>query len=61
MDLSWSLFEKKEDELSDVSVGTGIFGYSGKKLEPLQFSNGKTQEDVVKEIISLIHKKSSDI
>ncbi len=26
----------------------------GKKLEPLKFSNGKTQEDIVKEIIDLI-------
>lgn len=56
MDLSWSLFEKKEDESSDVEVGTGIFGYSGKKLEPLKFSNGKTQEDVVNEVLDKIKK-----
>ncbi|MFA4960473.1 MAG: helicase C-terminal domain-containing protein [Candidatus Pacearchaeota archaeon] len=43
----WSLYKKKEndDELS---------GNSDSKLEPLKFSNGKTQEDVVKEILDLI-------
>ncbi len=44
----WSLFKKKE--------GEGIFDYSGDKLEPLIFSNGKTQADIVKEILDLIKK-----
>ncbi len=30
------------------------FNINGEKIEPLKFSNGKTQEDVVKEIINLI-------
>ncbi len=48
----WSLFRKKEDDSL-----TGIFDYdesSAEKLEPLKFSNGKTQEDVVKEILNAI-------
>src|SRR3989338_10521721 len=28
----------------------------GKRLEPLKFSNGKTQEDVVKEVVELINR-----
>ena len=29
---------------------------SGKSLEPLKFSNGKTQEDIVKEVIDEIKR-----
>jgi len=49
----WSLFKNKKDD----SEG-GIFDYStsGECLTPLKFSNGKTQEDVVKEILSEIEK-----
>ncbi len=43
----WSLFRKKE--------GEGIFDFSGEKLEPLKFSNGKTQEDIVKEILQTVN------
>jgi len=42
----WSLFNKKSDEFLE--------GFSGEKLEPLKFSNGKTQEDIVKEILKSI-------
>ncbi|MFH1711587.1 MAG: helicase C-terminal domain-containing protein [Nanoarchaeota archaeon] len=42
----WSLFNKKGDEF--------LGGFSGEKLEPLKFSNGKTQEDIVKEILKAI-------
>jgi len=44
----WSLFKKKE--------GEGVFDYSGEELPPLRFSNGKTQADVVAEILDLIEK-----
>jgi len=44
----WSLYRKKE--------GEGIFDYSGEKLEPLKFSNGKTQADIVQEILDSINQ-----
>lgn len=47
----WSLYRRKEDE---ESIGAGIFNYSGEKLEPLKFSNGKTQADIVQEILDSI-------
>jgi len=47
----WSLYKRKED---DEGVGAGLFNYSGEKLEPLKFSNGKTQADVVKETLDAI-------
>jgi len=49
----WSLFKRKE---SEESLGGGLFDYSGEALEPLKFSNGKTQEDIVKEILDAIEK-----
>ncbi len=47
----WSLFQRKE---SENSIGDGLFDYSGEKLEPIKFSNGKTQADVVAEILKSI-------
>jgi Rad3-related DNA helicase len=47
----WSLFKKKE-----VNGGLDAFDISGEKLEPLKFSNGKSQADVVKEILEEIGK-----
>jgi len=44
----WSLYKKTGDE--------GIFDFNGEELKPLKFSNGKTQEDVVKEILNAIEK-----
>jgi Rad3-related DNA helicase len=44
----WSLHEKKG--------GTESVEEQGKKLEPLKFSNGKSQEDVVKEILKAIEE-----
>lgn len=49
----WSLFKRKEDE---SGIGSGLFNYTGEKLEPLVFSNGKTQEDVVKEVLAEVNK-----
>jgi len=51
--MTWSLYEKEENEDSE---GAGLFDYTGKELGPLKFSNGKTQEDVVKEVLSEIEK-----
>lgn len=47
----WSLYKRKE---SEESLGEGLFNYTGDKLDPLVFSNGKTQADVVKEILEHI-------
>lgn len=49
----WSLYEKNEE---DSGLGANLFNYSARKLEPLKFSNGKTQEDVVNEILESINK-----
>ncbi|MCK5449350.1 DEAD/DEAH box helicase family protein [Candidatus Pacearchaeota archaeon] len=46
----WSLYKRKEDS----GEGANLFNYSGEKLEPLKFSNGKTQADVVKEVVDSI-------
>ncbi len=48
----WSLYKRKE---SEESLGEGIFNYTGEKLDPLKFSNGKSQADVVKEVLDLIN------
>ena len=47
----WSLYKKTENNSCD---GANIFESAGEKLEPLMFSNGKTQADVVKEILEAI-------
>jgi len=47
----WSLYERKEE---DSEEGAGLFNYSGEKLEPLKFSNGKTQADIVDEVLDTI-------
>ena len=62
----WSLFKRKECEDGEEGVSNsgvaGIFDYSsltekdGHKLEPLKFTNGKTQADVVKEVLDAIEK-----
>lgn len=48
----WSLYKKVE---SENSKGAGLFDYTGEKLDPLKFSNGKTQADVVKETLDAIN------
>lgn len=45
----WSLYEKAEN-----CDSINPFDSDGKKLEPLNFSNGKTQADVVREILDAI-------
>lgn len=54
----WSLYKKnnKDNDPDDQN----IFSFSGDKLEPLRFSNGKTQEDVVKEILEA-HKQGENL
>lgn len=47
----WSLYRRKEGE---EELGEGLFNFTGEKLEPLKFSNGKNQADVVKEILEQI-------
>ncbi len=46
---SWSLYERTSSEDSSA-----IFNTEGKLLDPLNFSNGKTQEDVVNETMQAI-------
>ena len=57
--MMWSLFKRKECE---EDIGEGLFKYSkspdadknAQELEPMRFSNNKTQSDVVKEILDEI-------
>lgn len=44
----WSLYNKKGDE--------GVFDFAGDELQPLRFSNGKTQADVVSEVLKAIEQ-----
>ena len=46
IDDGWSLYESFQKQ--EVTCG--------KKLEPLRFSNGKTQKDIVNEVVGLIKK-----
>ena len=55
--MAWSLYRKKEDE----NLVGGIFDYASESLDgdvlsPLRFSNNKTQEDVVAEVLDAIEK-----
>jgi len=45
----WSLYKKIENPDS-----VNPFDSDGEELKPLKFSNGKTQADVVKEILETI-------
>ena len=47
----WSLYNKTED-----SESINPFDTDSEKLEPLKFSNGKTQADIVKEILDTINE-----
>lgn len=49
----WSLYRRKE---SEEELGEGLFNFTGDKLDPLTFSNGKTQADVVREVLEQIQK-----
>tara|TARA_Y100000310_G_C20685645_1_gene818760 strand:- start:298 stop:2340 length:2043 start_codon:yes stop_codon:yes gene_type:complete len=50
-------FLKEEKEVEDIfSRDYWSLLENGKQIEPLKFSNGKTQEDLVKEIASLIEQ-----
>jgi Rad3-related DNA helicase len=49
----WSLYKRTDD--SEDNSGVNLFSSSGVELEPLKFSNGKTQSDVVKEILDSIN------
>jgi Rad3-related DNA helicase len=49
----WSLFKKTNEDNPD---DPNIFNSEGKKLQPLRFSNGKTQEDVIKEVLDAYAK-----
>jgi len=60
----WSLFKRKKNDCPSTQkkgVGENIFDYaseelSGDELCPMKFSNGKTQADVVKEVLNEIEK-----
>lgn len=51
--MTWSLYKKQGDLHKG---GLNLFDNLGEKLEPLKFSNGKTQEDVVEEVLEAIEK-----
>jgi len=46
--MKWSLYKRVGEDDSD------IFDNKGEKLSPLRFSNGKTQEDIVNEVLDAI-------
>jgi Rad3-related DNA helicase len=50
----WSLYKRKEGEDPLETLGENLFACSGEPLEPLKFSNNKTQADVVKEVLDAI-------
>jgi Rad3-related DNA helicase len=53
----WSLYKTTERvDNGEETLGNSLFDYSGDKLEPLKFSNGKTQADVVNEVLDAIDK-----
>lgn len=60
----WSLFKRKKDfenkDIKKSGVGDNIFDYasedlSGNELCPMMFSNGKTQADIVAEVLKAIN------
>ncbi len=53
-----SFLQQRELRESSGEEGGWSLNCDGKKLAPLQFSNGKTQEDVVNEVITLIEQGS---
>jgi len=48
----WSLYKQKDSETN--SFEENLFDKGGTLLSPLKFSNGKTQEDIVKETLKAI-------
>ncbi len=55
---SWSLYKKTNADNNPDDPN--IFSFGGEKLDPLKFSNGKTQEDVIKEVLEA-HKNGSNL
>ena len=51
----WSLYQIKEEDYGNT-LGENLFSYAGQPLNPLIFSNKKTQEDVVVEILKAIEQ-----
>jgi len=51
--MTWSLYKNVGDNSQE---GLNIFDNKGEFLEPLKFSNGKTQGDVVQEVLDSIEK-----
>jgi Rad3-related DNA helicase len=52
----WSLYEKTENQDSENSNFQSPVSSSSRFLDPLKFSNGKTQDDIVEEILGEIEK-----
>lgn len=50
----WSLYKKAEGVESALDNPGDLFSFSGERLDPLKFTNGKTQEDIVKEVMAAI-------
>lgn len=49
---TWTLYKRKDSE--ENSFEDNLFYKGGDILKPLKFSNGKTQEDIVKEVLKSI-------
>jgi Rad3-related DNA helicase len=54
---SWNLYKQREsDETYSKSKAVGgIFDYDGEKMDPLKFSNGKTQENILQEVMAAVN------
>jgi|SRR3989339_282191 len=49
-------FLNQGEETFNISKGFWDFNIEGNPISPLKFSNGKTQEDIVKEVVDLIRQ-----
>lgn len=53
---NWSLYRKHEGQESAKNNSSDLFSFSGEKLDPLKFTNGKTQEIIVQEVLDAINQ-----
>src|SRR3989339_406992 len=49
-------FLNQGEETFNINKGFWDFNIEGNPISPLKFSNGKTQEDIVKEVVDLIRQ-----
>src|SRR3989339_124901 len=54
-------FLNQGEETFNINKGFWDFNIEGNPISPLKFSNGKTQEDIVKEVVDLIRQGKKKI